>query len=201
MKTPAFFDSVPAITLRDPLAETLGAAADGVIEYSYLDVVKLAGHSCPTVAGAWLMTRAALQRLYPGELACRGEILVEIGQPLEEGVAGVIGNVAGMITGAANEGGFKGLGNRFSRQGLLRFGVAMKGRMRLTRLDTHQAVEVDYHPEIVAKPPTLPPLMQSATKPGADEATRRAFAEAWQAWVKTILVDRRDDPALVTVVS
>ena len=57
-QTPAFFDAAPGITMQDALARTLGAVQDGVIEYRYLDAVKLCGHSCPTVAGAWLMTRA-----------------------------------------------------------------------------------------------------------------------------------------------
>ncbi len=65
MQTPAFFDAVASIGVADPLAELLGAAEGGRIEYRYLDAVKLAGHSCPTVAGAWLMTRTALARLYP----------------------------------------------------------------------------------------------------------------------------------------
>ena len=63
MKTPAFFDDVAPIAVTDPLAALLGAADGGRIEYHYLDAVKLAGHSCPTVAGAWLMTRTALARL------------------------------------------------------------------------------------------------------------------------------------------
>src|SRR5512147_174860 len=109
MQSPAFFEEVPPIVVVDPLADVLGAAEGGVIEYRYVDAVKLAGHSCPTVAGAWLMTRAALARLYPGELPRRGEIRVELGQAIDDGVAGVIASVAGLVTGAAGEGGFKGL--------------------------------------------------------------------------------------------
>jgi hypothetical protein len=109
MQTPAFFDAVPAIFVVDPLADALGAVEGGLIEYRYIDAVKLAGHSCPTVAGAWLMTRAALARLYPGETPRRGKIRVEMRQALDEGVAGVIAGVASLVTGAANEGGFKGL--------------------------------------------------------------------------------------------
>src|SRR5574340_1164708 len=101
MHTPAFFDAAPAITVVDPLAETLGAAEGGVIEYRYADAVKLAGHSCPTVAGAWLMTRAALQRLYGSELPRRGEIRVDSREPLDAGVAGVVASVATLVTGAA----------------------------------------------------------------------------------------------------
>ena len=56
MDYPAFFDQVPRIALRDPLSAFLGAFAGGVVEYSCVDAVKLTGHSCPTVAGAYLMT-------------------------------------------------------------------------------------------------------------------------------------------------
>jgi hypothetical protein len=52
---PEFYAQAPRVTLRDPLAEFLGAARQGLIEYRYADVVRLAGHSCPTVAGAYLM--------------------------------------------------------------------------------------------------------------------------------------------------
>ncbi len=44
----------------------------------YLDVVKSAGHSCPTVAGAYLATREALKRLYGDELPERGAIRVDL---------------------------------------------------------------------------------------------------------------------------
>ena len=41
--TPEFFDRAPRLQLRDPLAEFLGAAREGLIEYTYADSVKLAG--------------------------------------------------------------------------------------------------------------------------------------------------------------
>ena len=76
MRTPAFYDEVEPIVLVDPLAALLGAVDGGLIEYRYLDAVKLAGHSCPTVACAWLMTGTALARLYPDGLpdAVRAQI-------------------------------------------------------------------------------------------------------------------------------
>jgi hypothetical protein len=197
MRTPAFFEEVPPIVLRDALSETLGAATGGVMEYRYLDAVKLAGHSCPTVAGAWLMTRAALARLYPGQMPQRGELRVELREAQETGVSGVIAGVAGLITGAAGPGGFHGLGGKHVRRGLLEFGKAMRGQMRVTRLDTGRSVEVSHHPEVVARP--LGPLLQSALGPGADDRARQAFATAWQAWVRTILIEHADDPALITM--
>jgi hypothetical protein len=199
MKTPAFFDAAPAIVVADPLAEALGAAEGGLIEYRYVDAVKLAGHSCPTVAGAWLMTRAALARLYPGETPRRGEIRVELRQAVDEGVAGVIAGVAGLVTGAGNEGGFKGLAGRFARNGLLRFGVPMKGEIRFTRLDDGRSVELSHRPQTVPRPAALGELMRDAFMPQASAAARRAFADAWQGWVRSIVVEHADDPMLIEI--
>ncbi len=81
MQTPDFFDQAPSIVMVDALAQALGATPDGLIEYRYLDAVKLAGHSCPTVAVAWLMTRAALARRYPGQTPHRGEVRVAMREP------------------------------------------------------------------------------------------------------------------------
>lgn len=103
---PAFFAQAPRIALRDPLAQFLGAAGDGGLQYSYADAVKLTGHSCPAVAG-------------------------------------VIASVAGLITGAATEGGFKGIAGRFARGGLLGFGAAIASDLWFTRLDSGRAVEVN----------------------------------------------------------
>ena len=40
---PAFYAQAPSLILRDPLAQFLGAAQDGVMEYRYADAVRLAG--------------------------------------------------------------------------------------------------------------------------------------------------------------
>ena len=200
MQTPAFFDAVAPIGVTDPLAALLGAAEGGRIEYHYLDAVKLAGHSCPTVAGAWLMTRTALARLYPDGAPQRGATRVELRQAVDEGVAGVIASVAGLITGAANEGGFKGLAGRFGRQGLLRFGVAMAGEIRFTRLDNGSSIELAHFPQAVPRPTGLAELMRDALGPLATAATRKAFGAAWQEWVRLILIEHADDPALIAVI-
>lgn len=101
--------------------EVLADAAlePAAIEYQYGLAVKLAGHLCPTVGGAWRMTPKALARLYPDATPQRGGMQVELRQAAEEGVAGVIASIADLITGAANEGGFEGFAGRFGRQGLL----------------------------------------------------------------------------------
>lgn len=199
MQTPAFFDQVPTIVMHDALAQTLGAAQGGLIEYRYLDAVKLAGHSCPTVAGAWLMTRTALARLYPGQTPHRSKVLVAMREPQDAGVVGVIASVAGLITGAAGSGGFKGLAGRHARRDLLTYGVPMRGEMRFTRLDNGQSVEVSHHPEAAPRPAELRMQMQAALTPQADSAQREAFAQTWQSWVRTMLIDHADDPKLITV--
>lgn len=200
MQTPGFFDAVPTIVLADPLAEFLGAASDGVLEYHYVDVVKAAGHSCPTVAGAWMMTRRALAHLYPGETPRRGEIRVELRRALDDGVTGVIAGVVGQITGAAGDGGFKGLGGRFARRGLLEFGVPMAGEIRFTRTDTGATVELAYLPQAAPRPEALDRAMPPPS-PEADPERRQAFATAWQEWVRSLLLDYGEQSALVRVVA
>lgn len=85
---PDFFAEVPTLTLRDPLAAFLGVSKSGIITYSYADAVKLAGHSCPTVSGAYLMVRSGLTYLYGDELPERGGIEVYLREPREQGVTG-----------------------------------------------------------------------------------------------------------------
>ena len=104
MDFPAFFDQVPRITLRDPLAELLGSAGGGLLSYGYADAVRLAGHSCPTVASAYWLGVRALKALYGDELPTRGHIQVSLREPLETGTTGVVASVLGLLTGAAAKG-------------------------------------------------------------------------------------------------
>lgn len=68
------FDRAPTLTVQDPLAAFLGAAENGILTYRYADAVRLCGHSCPTVAGAYLMVIKGLKALYGEELPERGGI-------------------------------------------------------------------------------------------------------------------------------
>ncbi|HMM47458.1 MAG TPA: hypothetical protein PKC12_05700 [Thiobacillaceae bacterium] len=198
MTYPPFYDAVARIALYDPLAELLGAADKGRIEYGYLDVVKLAGHSCPTVAGAYLMTLKALARLYPDALPERGGLRVEFATPHTTGVTGVIAAVVGMLTGAAGEGGFKGLAGRFSRRDLLAFGIGGETDMRIVRVDTGAAVGASYRHDAVPAEPDLQALLPKVIGGTANETERVEFGRLWQMRVKRILIDHFDDPALVT---
>lgn len=185
IRTPLYQVMSHLIAMRDPLAEFLGAAEGGRLEYSYADAVKLTGHSCPTVAGAYAVTRDALAALYPGELPERGAIRVELRERLEDGVAGVVASVVGLITGAAAEGGFKGLAGRFARRGLLQFGAPIGAELRFTRLDTGASVEVDL--PRAAPAPELIASLRRALSPQSSAEDRAAFGRAWQARVPAIL--------------
>ena len=91
---PAFFDQAPTLTVQDGLARFLGATRDGILTYRYLDAVRLAGHSCPTVAGSWLMVIRGLKALYGDDIPERGNIDVLMRDERHEGTTGVIASVA-----------------------------------------------------------------------------------------------------------
>ena len=197
MNYPVFFDHAPKIIMQDPLAALLGAATNGIIEYSYGDIVKLAGHSCPTVAGAYLMTRNALHKLYGEALPQRGNIKVEFRDSALSGVTGVIANVVGLITGATVDTGFKGLGGQYDRRKLMFFDTPIAGEIRFQRLDTAASMEVAFHAQVVPAPATLMPALHHILGGQADQPQKDSFAQAWQERVRQIL-EQADHPGIVT---
>ncbi|HZJ93300.1 MAG TPA: hypothetical protein VFD09_09515 [Thiopseudomonas sp.] len=204
MTLPSFFNDAPTIRLHDPLAELLGSAKDGVIEYCYADAVRLAGHSCPTVAGAYLTARIALKELYPDdELPERGNIAVHMPTAETAGTTGVVAQVLTLITGAAAQGGFKGIGERFNRQGLLSFATENDendGTVRFERLDTGAAVGVFFDAHKVPADISQRERMQAVIQNKETAEQQLEFAKHWQARVKRILLEHADDPELIRVV-
>lgn len=198
MNHPAFYDKAPRIVMRDPLAAFLGAADDGLLEYRYLDAVRLAGHSCPTVAGAYLIARAALRALYPDEPAERGGIAVHMPAAEDEGVTGVIAQVLTLVTGAPGNNGFHGIGGRFVRQALLDF-ATMPGTaaVQFSRRDNGDAVAVELDLATVPAAANLRSLMGAALDPAATTAQRAPFAQAWQDRVQRLLLEHADDPQVL----
>lgn len=89
--------------VEDLVAESPGAAADGVIEGGYLDALKLTAHSCLAFADTYRMTLTAMARLYLDGLSGCGELPMRMRQRLDESVARVIAS-------AANKGWIQGLG-------------------------------------------------------------------------------------------
>ena len=199
MAFPDFFADVPVLRLHDGLAQLLGASDDGMIEYHYADAVRLAGHSCPTVAGGWLSARAALRHLYPDSVPERGGISVYLNDAEDAGVTGVVGQVLTLVTGSAAANGFKGLGGRHARNRLLHYAQGDVAGVRFKRNDTGDEVEIEIDTSPVAGDPMMRPLMQLTMSSQASAAQRREFGRLWQDRVRRLLIDHADDPAVVKV--
>ena len=54
-----FFEQASMLIVQDALAEFLGAVEEGIMQYRYIDAVRLCKHSYPTVAGASKIGRAS----------------------------------------------------------------------------------------------------------------------------------------------
>lgn len=199
MSFPAFFGQAPKIQVHDPLSEFLGAAESGRIEYGYADAVRLAGHSCPTVAGAYLMARAGLRTLFPGVPIERGGVQVTMSSAETDGTTGVIAQVFTLLTGAAADNGFHGLAGRFVRSGLLRYGGGFDAIAEFRRVDTGAGVRLALDFTNVPSSPQMRMLMGQALAPDASPEVRRAFGETWQERVRRLLLEHADDPAVVLV--
>ncbi|HET7795654.1 MAG TPA: hypothetical protein VFL64_19870 [Rhizobacter sp.] len=199
MKLPDFFDLVPRLRVRDPLAATLGCAEGGVLEYSYADAVRVTGHSCPTVAAAYWLTWLALAELYPTELPQRGGVRVEFRDHERQGSTGVFASVVQMLTGAANDGGFKGISGRFSRAGLQRISPDLPLFMRFTRLDDGSAVDAGVDLSLQPPDPELNGLLQRLESGEADGPALARLGTLWQRRVRELLIDRASDRGIFIV--
>ncbi len=186
MKYPTFFNKIPTVTLQDPLSDFLGTFEDGIIEFTYLDIVKSAGHSCPTVAGAYLVTITALKELYPDELPIRGNIEVSIKNDIKEGVTGVISNVITQITGATELSGFKGLNGKFARNNLMHFNSDIDSQIKFTRLDNQKSVEISYNSSEIKGNPKQQELMMKLMQGVATKEEKIEFGKLWQERVENI---------------
>lgn len=201
MNFPSFFADALRLKVRDPLSAFLGSCEGGILEYGYEDAVRLAGHSCPAVAGAYLMVINGLAYLHDEEMPERGGIEVFMRGERDQGTTGVLASVATLLTGAAPETGFGGIGpaQRFSRRDLLHFGADIEGTMALRR-DTGAGVVVDIDTGAVPHASAMGGLMPQAVAGEADEADEaelERFAALWQDRVRRMLIEHADDPKLI----
>ncbi|MFC1889029.1 hypothetical protein ACFL4G_04655 [Thermodesulfobacteriota bacterium] len=186
---------VPVIMMRDPLLELLGQTADPV-PYTYEEAVKLAGHSCGAVAGAWIITRKALEVLYPGEVPVRGQIAIEAPGAKGEWIVGVFGEIMTYITGAAPRTGFHGssFGKRYNRRDLLVYRDAPANTPPtemawiFKRIDTDARVSVRYDLSMI-QPTATPDRTRTGIKMVKGEAApgeAKEWIEYWNARVAFI---------------
>lgn len=187
MTYPTFFDNIETIKLKDDLSSFLGAFEDGLIEFTYVDLVKTSGHSCPTVLGAYLMTLQALKALYKEEIPKRGEIKVEFQERQTQGVTGVISNVITNITGACKDNGFKGINGKFDRNHLMKFESDIGDiSAKFTRVDTKESVNVIYDANTILPNPNMKILMQKIMQNQATLEDKIEFGKLWQKRVEDI---------------
>lgn len=184
------FPKTPSITLYDPLGDLLGAGG-GQFTYTFEDAVKLAGHACPTVAGAFLLARGALERLFPGETAQRGDLQVVVPGSVGQGVNGPMSQVFNLLTGAAADNGFHGLGGQFVRSHLLTFQpeAAPGAPFTFTRISTQKSVQLLYSADAFPPSSAVPELMPLALSGRASRAQKAQFQAAWRQRVLDILAD------------
>jgi DNA-binding HxlR family transcriptional regulator len=197
-----FLLDVEPIRFREPFAETLGVfkKEHAVLEYTFIDVVKLAGHACPTTAGAYLCCQEAIKKLYPDDIPVRGEIsITAYGEP-DEGVYGVISQVFTLLTGAAPATGFRGLGHKFKRKDLLKFSQKKIDPRALCfkfrRLENKKTVTVSFYPHKVPFPEgkvkRLGELLEKVVWEAAKKNEIREFQDLWMGKVRDMIIKRKD---------
>jgi len=188
----AFYEDVEPIKLKEPLAEFLGAINEGEeLIFTYTDAVKLAGHSCPAVSGAYKVTQKALKALYGEEVPVRGQISVKVLGSVDNGANGPISQVISFITGAAPQTGFVGLGQKFARKDKLIFDEKDEepSTFIFTRDDTGRSVKITYHPELLPQDKNMSGLFTKCIVGTANEEQKEEFQKMWQKKVKAALFE------------
>ena len=118
--------------------------------------------------------------------------------PEDEGTTGVMAQVLTLLTGAAADNGFHGIQGRFRRKGLLSFADSREGEAIIfKRLDTGAAVELDV--SLVPGDPAQGGRLMAILQDRADSSQQEAFANAWQARVRRLLLEFAVDPRVIHV--
>lgn len=197
-----FYNAAPEIRLKDPLSHFLGAMdIDQELVFHFADAVKLAGHACPSVAGAYMVTAKALKALYPDQTPVRGDIKVTIKGKPDDLAYGPISQVIALITGAAPETGFKGLGGRFVRQNKLVFDREdfAFNTFIFERTDTGKTVKLIFNPQALPGNPRIGELMALMLSNKATDQQKEEFIGLWQSNVKKILLESDSYPGLFEI--
>lgn len=140
--------------------------------------------------------------LYPDKLPEHGRIAVHMPSPETEGTTGVVAQVLTLLTGAATQGGFKGIGGRFARNELLSFATHTgenDSAVRFERLDTGVAVAVRFDASRIPADESQRERMQAVIQNRETPEQQVEFARLWQIRVRRILLEHADDPALISI--
>ncbi len=191
MAAELMFPDTPVLSFYDPLGDMLGAG-DGIYQYSFDDAVKLAGHACPTVAGAFVMVKRAVELLYGDDLPRRGDLRITMYGAIDAGTNGPFSQILTLLTGSAADNGFNGLGRLEVRKGLLKFDRSGTGgpvRCTFERLSNAERVTLVYSPAAIPAVPGLSADMQALLTGAADPVIRERFRTSWRERVVRILMD------------
>ena len=179
------------IAVRDPFLEFLGLVPAGEpITITFAELVKAAGHVCPTVAGAYLILRYGLKALYGSEPAVRGAVRVTAYGGAADFGYGPIAQLVNLVIGAAPDTGFGGLARgRFRRRDLFLFkrDDIRHNEFDFERLDTGRRVRVIYDPSVIPSPSELAAAIGPALADGASVDAIARFRRLWLQRVEDIL--------------
>lgn len=163
------------VSVFEPFSAFLqGSEEESQFQISLLDVVRFAGHACPSIVGAFLISQRAIKELFPVTETCvRGEIAIDIPTGPTQGATGPISNVFSFIFGAWSDTGFGGLQGQFARRGLIRYSVPgiPPGCFRFKNLKTGAQVDITYNPSLAV----------------VEVRDGEAFQQQWQRKIKAIL--------------
>ncbi len=203
-----YIAGIPPILMQEPFLELYGQV-DQPVPYYYSDAVKMAGHSCSAVAGAWTITRKALRHLYPDGMPVRGHLRVMMPGAEDEWFIGVFGRVISLITGAEAKTGFPGaeFGETYNRRNLMIYTDTPQGtpppKMQwvFERIDTAQKVAVRFDLTKI-QPPATPAFREMSAqvargKASADDASQ--WRQDWNTRVQFLFENADTLPGLFTV--
>nr|BFD62077.1 hypothetical protein BdHM001_07580 [Bdellovibrio sp. HM001] len=166
------------IPVHEPFAHFLKAdPEEHAFPISLLDVVRFAGHACPSMVGAFVISQRAVRELFPETgVLVRGQVSVELGSSVDRGATGPISNVFSMIFGAWEKSGFGGIQGNFVRRGLLSYQVPdpSPGTYRFTHLGTGKKVEIFY---------------DSSTVDLKGDLSDLSFQEIWRMKIRRIVLE------------
>ena len=102
--------------------------------------------------------------------------------------------VIGLITGAATETGFAGLGPKFGRKNKLVFDKENEepSTFIFTRDDNKKKVKVSYHPENIPTGDRMNDLITKCIVGTATEKQREEFKRMWQERVRIVLFEEAE---------
>lgn len=206
-----YITEIEPIVMIEPYYMIFGQSQVAV-PYYYEEAVKLAGHSCGATAGAWIITKKALETLYPdGQIPVRGQIEVTAPGAEDEWFVGVFGEIITYITGAAPRTGFIGAefgeaNDLFVRQNKMVYTDAPTGTQPpkmewiFKRNDTGRTVGVNFNLAIIT-PIATPERQEMGARLAKGEATPEEaadFVEYWNARAKFVF-DNADMDGFFTV--